>query len=317
GPALLAALSLLAGFAPGGVSRLLVSPAASAVAGEAVNVKLVLWHGVNPAFLLSIGTVLAGLGLFAIQNRLRGALQKLTWKWGPAYFYDRSLDGMLALAKFQTRILQSGTLRYYLIAIVGTVILGGAWTLARIEGLHIPTANISDVRFYEVGLAVLILGAALAAVLSPSRLGAIAALGAAGAGVALIFLIFGAPDLAITQFAIEALTVILFVLTFYHLPKFKNLSPMRSRIRDVVISLLAGGLMTFLVLAAVDAEIADTVSHFYVENSLPKAYGRNIVNVILVDFRGLDTLGEITVLGVAGIGVYALLKFRKGKGSEK
>lgn len=317
GPALLTALSLLAGIAPGGVSSLLVSPAASSVAGEALKVKLALWHGVNPAFLLSIGTALAGLGLFAIQNRLRGALQKLTWKWGPAYVYDRSLDGMLALAKFQTRILQSGTLRYYLIAIVGTAILGGAWTLARVGGLNVLATDVSDVRYYEAALAVLILGAALAAVTSPSRLGAIAALGAAGTGVALIFLMFGAPDLAITQFAIEALTVILFVLAFYHLPKFKTLSPMRSRIRDVVISLLAGGLMTFLVLAAVDTEIAEAVSRFYVDNALPLAYGRNIVNVILVDFRGLDTLGEITVLGVAGIGVYALLKFRKGRESEK
>ncbi len=317
GPALLTALSLLAGLAPGGVAGLLVGPAVSSVAGEAVSVKLVLWHGVNTAFLLSLGTILTGVGLFAIRHPMREALQKLEWKWGPAYFYERSLDGLNAFARLQTRILQSGTLRYYLLAIVGSVLLGGGWTLARTGGLSAAAPNISDVRFYEAALAVLILGAALAAVSSPSRLGAIAALGAAGTGVALIFLMFGAPDLAITQFAIESLTVILFVLAFYHLPKFKTLSPMRSRIRDVIVSLLAGGLMSLLVLAAVDAEIADKVSRFYVENSLPLAHGRNIVNVILVDFRALDTLGEITVLGVAGIGVYALLKFRKGKGGEQ
>ncbi|MDP1601997.1 MAG: DUF4040 domain-containing protein, partial [Legionella sp.] len=197
-----------------------------------------------------------------------------------------------------------------------TVVAGAGYALFRTNGLHLPAATL-DIRFYELALALLILGAALAAVVSPSRLGAIAALGAAGYGVALIFLLFGAPDLAMTQFAIESLTVILFVLAFYHLPKFQKLSPKSSRLRDAVIALLAGGLMTALVLFAVGVEISPSISRYFVENSVPLAHGRNIVNVILVDFRGLDTMGEITVLGIAGIGVYALLKLRKGKGREQ
>jgi multicomponent Na+:H+ antiporter subunit A len=246
-------------------------------------------------------------------------MQKLEWKWGPAYFYTFALDGLNILARAQTRLLQSGTLRYYLIIIILCVTLGGGYALYRAPDLNLIPARVSiyDVKFYELAIAGLILGAAFAAVLSPSRLGAIAGLGAAGTGVALIFLQFGAPDLAITQFAIESLTVILFVLAFYHLPKFNRLSPQRSRIRDIVIALGAGGLMTALVLIAVDAHISDTISKYFVDNSLPLAHGRNIVNVILVDFRGMDTMGEITVLGIAGIGVYALLKLRKGKGHEQ
>jgi len=317
GPVLLTALSLLAGLFPGVVSSLMVSPAVFSVAGEAVKVKLVLWHGVNTAFLLSLGTVATGIVLFLAANPLRSALQKVEWKWGPAYLYKLSLDGLLSLARAQTHVLQSGALRNYILIIILCVTLGGGYALLRIPGLDIFPQNISDVRFYEAAIAALILGSAIAAALSPSRLGAVAALGAAGTGVALLFLQFGAPDLAITQFAIESLTVILFVLAFYHLPKFSELSSRRARIRDAAISLLAGALMTTLILAAVDVHIADTISTFFVENSLPLAHGRNIVNVILVDFRGLDTMGEITVLGVAAIGVYALLKLRRKKGREQ
>jgi multicomponent Na+:H+ antiporter subunit A len=131
--------------------------------------------------------------------------------------------------------------------------------------------------------------------------------------VALIYLLFGAPDLAMTQFLIESLTVILFVLAFYHLPHFTQLSSTRSRLRDVSIALLSGGLMTLLVLSAVGVQFHPTISGYFVENALPLAHGRNIVNVILVDFRGLDTMGEITVLSVTAIGVYALLKLHASR----
>lgn len=316
GPALLTALSLLAGLFPGLVSSLMVSPAVSSAAGEALKVKLVLWHGVNTAFLLSLGTAATGAALFLAASPLRHAMQKVKWKWGPAEIYNLFLDGLLSLARAQTGVLQSGALRNYILIIILCVTIGGGYALSHIPRWRVLPQNLSDVNFYEAAIAALILGAAIAAVTSPSRLGAIAALGAAGMGVALLFLQFGAPDLAITQFAIEALTVILFVLAFYHLPKFSELSSRRARIRDAAFSLLTGALMTILVLAVVNIHIADTISIFFVENSLPLAHGRNIVNVILVDFRALDTLGEITVLGIAGIGAYALLKLRKQKGRE-
>jgi multicomponent Na+:H+ antiporter subunit A len=142
-------------------------------------------------------------------------------------------------------------------------------------------------------------------------LSAVAALGVVGYGIALIYLLFGAPDLAMTQLLIESLTVILFVLAFYHLPRFAQLSSTRTRWRDAVISLLAGGLITLLVLSAIGVQLSPSISDYFVEVALSQAHGRNIDNVILVDFRGLDTLGEVTVLGIAAIGVYALLKLKK------
>jgi multicomponent Na+:H+ antiporter subunit A len=114
-----------------------------------------------------------------------------------------------------------------------------------------------------------------------------------------------------TQILIETVTLILLVLILYHLPKFSELSGRAARTRDALIALAAGGLMTVLILVANSAEHFPPISEFFIENSVPLAHGRNIVNAILVDFRGLDTFGEITVLSLAAIGVYALLKLRK------
>jgi multicomponent Na+:H+ antiporter subunit A len=307
GPLLLAGLSLFVGIYPAFVSESLISPAISASIGEPSTLKLVLWHGVNPAFLLSVATLVAGAGLFAAGTPLRSGLSRLSWPWGPSFFYDRAIDGLNALARAQTRLLQSGYLRYYLFTIVLVATGLSGYTLFTRSGWHWPEA-VTDIRFYEAALGVLIVSAAIVAATSRSRLGAVASLGVAGYGVALIYLLFGAPDLAMTQFLIESLTVILFVLAFYHLPHFTELSSNGSRLRDLLIALLAGGLMTSMVLSAVDVQLRPSISNYFVENALPLAHGRNIVNVILVDFRGIDTLGEITVLGIAAIGVYVLLK---------
>jgi multicomponent Na+:H+ antiporter subunit A len=219
------------------------------------------------------------------------------------------LKGLTGLAVALTGVLQSGYLRYYLmITVAATAGLTGYALLGRRE--LAVAVNWSDLRFYEVGLAVLILLATLAAILLKSRLAAIAALGVVGYSVALVFILFGAPDLAMTQFLVETLTVILFVLVFYHLPESRIVSGRAARWRDAALAIAVGVVMTALVLVGTP-ENYPSVSAYFVENRVPRGHGRNVVNVILVDFRGFDTLGEITVLAVAAVGVYALLKLRK------
>ena len=169
---------------------------------------------------------------------------------------------------------------------------------------------LSDIRYYEAGVAVIILLGAVAVIRSTSSLGAVVAIGVVGYGVAVIFVLFRAPDLVMTQFTIETLTVILFALVFYHLPPLAHLSSPFARARDLVASIAAGGLITVLMLMVIGHRTHPSISSYFTENSLLLARGRNIVNVILVDFRGLDTLGEITVLAIAGVGVYSLLKLR-------
>jgi multicomponent Na+:H+ antiporter subunit A len=134
--------------------------------------------------------------------------------------------------------------------------------------------------------------------------------------VALVFVLFGAPDLAMTQFLVETLTVILFVLVFYHLPESRIVSGRAARWRDAALALAAGAVMTALVLVGTP-ENYPPISAYFVDHSVTGGHGRNVVNVILVDFRGLDTLGEITVLAVAGVGVYALLKLRRSADGER
>jgi multicomponent Na+:H+ antiporter subunit A len=188
------------------------------------------------------------------------------------------------------------------------------YALVARTGIEAP-APPSGVRLYEWIVAAIILFAAFAAVTARTRLAAIAALGSVGYGVALVYLLFSAPDLAMTQFGIETLSVVLFVLILYRLPRFAVFSGSATRARDVLVSLANGGLLTAVVLAATSQEYQSRIAGFFFENSLEAAKGRNTVNVILVDFRGLDTLGEITVIAVAALGVFALLKTLPGKES--
>jgi multicomponent Na+:H+ antiporter subunit A len=235
---------------------------------------------------------------------------------GPAQGYALALRGLNALAAAQTQILQSGYLRHYVIIILVSLVGLTSFTLWTQYGVVINLPP-PDARFYEVALGVLIVLAVLTVTTATSRLTAIAALGVVGYGVALIFLLYGAPDLAMTQFLIETLTVILFVLMFYRLPRFANLTPLPNRLRDLGIAILAGGLTSVLVLVTLSIEPTKEVSEYYAQNSVDLAHGHNIVNTILVDWRALDTLGEITVLSVAAIGVFALLKLRLSPPPDK
>jgi multicomponent Na+:H+ antiporter subunit A len=175
-----------------------------------------------------------------------------------------------------------------------------------------PQLSESDwqIRPHEAVVALLTLLGAFATVRARYRLTGVAALGVTGLGIALTFVMFGAPDLAITQVMVETLTVILFLLVFYHLPPFVPRSNRRQRFRDLVISVAAGLVMAMIVLATASIHLDSVLTDFYVRQSPSAAHGRNVVNVILVDFRALDTLGEITVLAVAGFGVYSLLRLK-------
>lgn len=314
GPLLLAGLGLILGLFPDLIDKPLIAPLVSAVRAEPTEVKLALWHGINPVLLLSIFTVAAGGCVYAARRYLYRAGERAGTLagWGPARWYDLGLAGLLRTARLQTRILQSGYLRYYLMTVLGAAFLLLFYTLAAKAGLA-EADWWPEAFFHEWVIAVMILAAAFFAATSGSRLAAVAAVGVVGYGVALIYILFGAPDLAMTQFCIETLSVILFVLVLYRLPRFSILSGRRARSRDVVTSLASGGIMTTLVLVANTESVHSGIGRFFAENALPKAYGRNVVNVILVDFRGLDTLGEITVLAVASLGVYMLLKKRSGK----
>lgn len=318
GPLVLASLGLLLvviiEFLPGSLFKPLLAASAAAVLDELIEVKLTAWSGLNLVFILSLITLAAGVGLYAGRDWLRRITQRFDplAAWGPEQWYHLALRGMLRIAQLQTEWLQNGYLRRYLLVIIATII--GLTGYALFTQVTWPDlfADLAQARYYEWFLAALILGAVLAVGQAESRLAAIAALGVIGYTMALIYILYGAPDLAMTQVAVETLTVILFVLVLYRLPRFARMSSRSARLRDLLVALAAGGLMTLLTLVVRALPAPDYLTPFFAMNSLVLANGRNVVNVILVDFRGLDTLGEITVLAAAAVGVFALLKLRLG-----
>jgi multicomponent Na+:H+ antiporter subunit A len=303
---LLAAAGFVLGVWPGALNGLIARAAGEVLTGGGTApVHLTAWHGVGEALVVSgVGALLGGAA-YAARVTVRRASARLE---GPAV-HARALDALARVARGQTRFLQTGYLRRYLLVIVTVVVsLVGYGLLARTGGRGAPPAGSALV--HEIIVAALVLMAAFVAIRSGSRLGSIAALGIVGYGVALLFLFFGAPDLAMTQFVVETLTVILLVLAFHRLPRFSAMSSWRGRARDGVVAVAFGTVMSVLVLAASGVEHARTSADAMIERSVGEAHGRNVVNVILVDFRALDTLGEITVLSVAAFGVVALLRLR-------
>ncbi|MBA2433201.1 MAG: DUF4040 domain-containing protein, partial [Chthoniobacterales bacterium] len=299
-------LSVVLGLFPQLIDQALVAPAVTAVRARETVVTLKMWHGINPVFLLSLATVFAGIAVYRFRSSVAqfGKWVRPVTSWGPERWYELGLVGLVRGADWQTRLLQGGKLRHYVFVVlaVSTGLAGIAITRKELAVL-----DFAGLRFHEVAAALLILAAALVAARSRGRLSAVAALGVVGYGVALLYAMFGAPDLAMTQILVETLTLVLFVLVVYHLPRFETISPPGRRLFDAVFAGAAGVVITLLVLAALQSPQERTVSDWLAQNSL-RAEGRNVVNVILVDFRALDTFGEIVVLAVAALGVFALLR---------
>jgi multicomponent Na+:H+ antiporter subunit A len=315
GPVLLGGLGVISGLVPAAFATGLATEAIASITGTPSDLELVLWHGISPMLILSGVTLVLGIGAFLWRRRLAWAARRadVGRTIGPERGYHAIVDGTQRGAEIMAATIQSGYLRRYLLTIlVVAVALVGYAFFGR--GALPPIIGVHDVQVHEVAVVGIVILAALVAITTRSRLSAIAALGIVGYGVALIFMLFGAPDLAMTQILIETLTVILFVLVLYHLPRFAVRSSKATRLRDATIAAAAGVLMTGLTLGAFAVANEVPLTDYFAANSVPEAHGRNIVNVILVDFRALDTFGEITVLALAGLGIYALLRLRPRKG---
>jgi multicomponent Na+:H+ antiporter subunit A len=254
---------------------------------------------------LGYGSIVIGLALALLMGRkTRDARDAAADR-----FWDAGIAGTLRSATWLTNTIQSGYLRLYLSIILAfTVVLLaiGAGVPAIAEGARWSRPLLADVS--ALGLAV---GGALLALFARSRLVAVIALSAVGVGASLFYMLHGAPDVAMTQILVDILTVIFFMLAFQRLPQLGEFSGRFARYRDAVLATSFGLIIGLLTYFGMTSTTRSPISIFFAENSVAEAHGRNIVNVILVDFRALDTLGEISVLGAAGLGVYALLKLRR------
>jgi len=311
GPAILAILGLLMGIFPNIFIGKLLDQSSISILSEELGLKIKLWHGFNLVLLLSIVTLLLGIVFYFIRAKFLYITQniKLIRIFKPSEWYEFAINGMMYFAKLQTTILQNGYLRNYIIFILVTAIGIASFSLYNVRSELTISPDFS-LTFYEGAIALIMILSTFMVITSDSRLKSIVALGVVGFTMGIIFIIHSAPDLALTTFAIETLTVILFVLVLYKLPKFLKFSKTSAKIRDIIIASSVGIFMTLMVLYITSIDLVSEFKKYYTDTSVPGGKGRNVVNVILVDFRAIDTLGEITVLAIAALGVYALLKLK-------
>ncbi|WP_245622310.1 hydrogen gas-evolving membrane-bound hydrogenase subunit E [Devosia epidermidihirudinis] len=326
GPILLAIAGVIGSIFIIGLADYILSPAASSIRGDYVESHLG-WaiDLTSPVIWLSVATwILSGAVYYwagAIRSGLRRASSALGWTADTVF--DAVMFGLIRFAGAVTRWLHHGRLELYLVLVFVTLALALFVPLLGMGGLErlLPTAELGnwsavlawpDLRPYEWGviaLAVIGLGAVL---MAPSRLVAILSLGVQGAAVALIFLLFGAPDLAFTQFMVEILSVVILTLVMTKL-KLDERDPrhLEDLLRDGTLAVVCGAGVSLLLMVVLAGPLDTRLSDFFTATSVPIAHGANIVNVILVDYRGFDTLGEISVVMAAGIAIMALLRSRK------
>lgn len=318
-PLTLGVLGIIYGLFPHLAGEGILEKTANVIAGIDVQMHLKIWHGFNIVLLLSAATILLGLLLFFIrkpQQKYLEAVERFE-KFSPKSLMNRFLNGFSKFSYLYTKTMHNGYLRLYIIVIIvfTTAVVG--YKLITGVPLRINTEDLSEVRVYEMVIFSIMVIATVMTVATHSRLTAIACLSIIGYCICLIFVFYGAPDLAMTQFTIDTLTVVLFVLVLFKLPSYIKQSRRPIQIRDGLISGAFGTLIAIITLQALVSPADKDISKFYAENAYILAKGKNVVNVILVDFRGFDTLVETIVLSIAAIGVYGLLKYKTSSGEAK
>ena len=318
-PFILVAGIILIGLFPNSVNGSLLEHAAAAVLGTAPshNIDIHFWHNFSQAFIMTMIVAVAGTILAATRARWTDVYQLLPGRLSFNRVYDWLLERLQIVSRRVTHIYMTGSVRHYMLIILGATLLGTFLVMFTTGGVHIRFNDLAPVSLLEVIIVVMMVIAAVATLFAKNNLTAILILGVVGFGTAMLFVIYRAPDLALTQLVIETITVAIFLLTFYHLPKLrKREDTKREKTINLIISVGFGAMMTLVGIFSFSSESFAKISDYFIETSHSIGGGNNIVNVILVDMRGFDTLFEITVLGIAALAVFALIKFNRDKGAR-
>ena len=312
-PLVLASLVVLFFFFPNVLANYLLQPALVAIlpglVGLSSEIEIIApWHGWTPELIMTLGVIGIGIGLFLTFRSWSKLYTYLPQRFTLNILYDQLLIKTEDISRKMTKGYMSGFIRDYLLYIFSFLVVTVGGALLFLDSfVYDPTGN-STINSYEIVLAIIMLGAALMVLFAQDRVVAIIGLGTMGYVVAMFFVVFRAPDLALTQLVVETVTTVMFLLCFYFLPRLEKekVSSSFQAIR-VVISMGVGVVVTALALSAQGNRLFEPISWFF-ENSYELAGTNNIVNAILVDFRGFDTMLEILVFCIAGLGVYTLIK---------
>lgn len=319
GPVLLSVLGIGLAIAAPVAHYYLSSPMASAIAGQFVDVTITLVPHWGIPLILSIITIVAGLVLCALIHPVRRMIVHLETELG--WSLDRAFDsGIVLLVKMSVKVVQqfqNGQLKSYVTTLLFAISLAVfAPMVARSEWPDMPDFSVQP-RLVEIMVFLLAVAGLASVLLARSRLVAIVSLGIQGFAVAMIFLLFAAPDLAYTQFMVETLSVVILTLVMTRLNL--GVSDHRhliSRILDGALALITASGITLVLLKATQTPINTALTEFFSAYSKVLAHGANVVNVIIVDFRGTDTLGEIAVVLTAGIAILAMVRLRASNPSR-
>ncbi|UXT21689.1 putative monovalent cation/H+ antiporter subunit A [Agrobacterium tumefaciens] len=323
GPALLALKGLTIALFSGIAHFYVSTPMASAIAGEARPVEISLIPHIGVPLGLSLLTIALGIVLYTQLSAVRGLIDR-TFKAlgaGPDRGFDVFIDMLVKVSFHITRIIQPGRLEFYVtatFAVIAAVLLVPLFLYGELPSM--PSWP-RDMPVHELTFIAIAVAGLIAVLTASSRLTAIIALGIQGFAVAVIFLLFGAPDLSFTQFMVETLSVVILTLVMTRL----RLSPsdhrgLGQKLLDSTIAIACGTGFALFLMRATQASFDNRLTDFYNTYSKVIAHGANVVNVIIVDFRGTDTLGEIAVVMITGLAILALIRIRPAaaiKGSAK
>jgi multicomponent Na+:H+ antiporter subunit A len=323
-PIILASLVVIFGIFPNILSYSLIEPTMATILpsllqpDKAFYVEITHWHGFHSTELwMTIGVIILGAILFKTLPYWRTIYSLFPEKLGLNKLYDTLLDKSQIGAMRLMKGYMNGFIRTYLVYIFFFFIAILGFSLYWKSAFKMETSSVAPIGVYELILALIIVISSISILYAKSRLTSIILLGAVGYTVALLFVVFRAPDLALTQLVIETVSVALFLLCFYHLPKMQRYEkPIGFRAVNLFISIGVGVIVTLIALSAHSNKMFPSIAEYYIENTYKKAGGENMVNVILVDFRGFDTMFEICVLAIAALGIFAMIKLRLTRRKE-
>ena len=300
-------LCLLVGIVPAyTVAPLLAVAATATLGGELPSYSLAIWHGLNLPLLMSFIALFGGVLIYVLRQSL------FRWYAGlpgvdAKLIFERGIVLLLNLCSAVTRWLENASLQRYLALLLAAALLVVTQGLSSLPQIRGPLELGAMDGITALGLGIMALAALVTVIFHRQRLVSLLMLSVVGLMVALAFARFSAPDLALTQLSVEVVTIILLMLALFFLPAHTRVESSSLRaLRDFSLA-VGSGLMVAILAFAVLTRPYDSISGFFLENSKPGGGGTNVVNVILVDFRGFDTLGEIVVLAIAAVGILALL----------
>lgn len=309
---------ILIGIFHDAVNGSFLAHAAGAVYGSDIVTDVKFWHGLDsPAFQMTLLVVGLGTLLVSTRTKWNKIYNVVPGKWSINKLYDNLLEKLDNYSSNLTQFYMNGSLRLYVALILGTTLLVTVGFMMVTNGFTIRFNDLAPVTPIEVSVALIVMVAALATIFANHKVAAILITGVTGYGVSILFVIYRAPDLALTQLVIETVSVALFLLCFYHLPQLrKRNESVQTKVVNAIISIGFGVMLTLVAISAHSTNWFGTISDYFIKTSHSLGGGDNIVNVILVDMRGLDTLFEITVLGIAALAIYSLIKLKTNKGAK-